>query len=58
MFLSGYLPVPGRSIKAGLSFLGIGVSPGTATWGSMVSDGYKSFLPIRCFLLRPASLLR
>jgi peptide/nickel transport system permease protein len=27
--------------EAGLSFLGIGVSPGTATWGSMVSDGYK-----------------
>ena len=27
--------------EAGLSFLGIGVEPGTATWGSMVSDGYK-----------------
>jgi ABC-type dipeptide/oligopeptide/nickel transport system permease subunit len=27
--------------EAGLSFLGIGVSAGTATWGSMVSDGYK-----------------
>jgi peptide/nickel transport system permease protein len=27
--------------EAGLSFLGIGVEPETATWGSMVSDGYK-----------------
>jgi ABC-type dipeptide/oligopeptide/nickel transport system permease subunit len=27
--------------EAGLSFLGIGVEPGTATWGSMVSDGYN-----------------
>lgn len=27
--------------EAGLSFLGIGISPGTASWGSMVSDGYK-----------------
>lgn len=27
--------------EAGLSFLGIGISPPTATWGSMVSDGYK-----------------
>lgn len=27
--------------EAGLSFLGIGIAPPTATWGSMVSDGYK-----------------
>jgi ABC-type dipeptide/oligopeptide/nickel transport system permease subunit len=27
--------------EAGLSFLGIGVSPPTAAWGSMVSEGYK-----------------
>ena len=26
--------------EAGLSFLGIGVEPPTATWGSMVTDGY------------------
>ena len=27
--------------EAGLSFLGAGVPPPTASWGSMVSDGYK-----------------
>ena len=27
--------------EAGLSFLGIGVDPPTASWGGMVSDGYK-----------------
>ncbi len=27
--------------EAGLSFLGIGITPPTATWGSMVNDGYK-----------------
>jgi peptide/nickel transport system permease protein len=28
-------------IEASLSFLGIGVTPPQATWGSMVSDGYR-----------------
>ncbi|MBN1190077.1 MAG: ABC transporter permease [Dehalococcoidales bacterium] len=27
--------------EAGLSFLGIGISPPTASWGSMISEGYK-----------------
>ena len=27
--------------EAGLSFLGIGISPPGAAWGAMVSDGYK-----------------
>jgi peptide/nickel transport system permease protein len=27
--------------EAGLSFLGVGVTPPTATWGSMVNDGYR-----------------
>jgi peptide/nickel transport system permease protein len=27
--------------EAGLSYLGIGVTPPTATWGGMVNDGYK-----------------
>jgi peptide/nickel transport system permease protein len=27
-------------MESGLSFLGIGISPPTATWGFMVSDGY------------------
>jgi peptide/nickel transport system permease protein len=30
--------------EASLSFLGIGISPPTATWGSMVSDGYRYLL--------------
>jgi ABC-type dipeptide/oligopeptide/nickel transport system permease subunit len=29
--------------EAGLSFLGIGITPPTATWGGMVNDGYKFF---------------
>jgi peptide/nickel transport system permease protein len=28
-------------IEASLSFLGIGINPPTATWGSMVSEGYR-----------------
>ena len=27
--------------EAGLSFLGIGIKPPGAAWGSMVSDGYR-----------------
>jgi ABC-type dipeptide/oligopeptide/nickel transport system permease subunit len=27
--------------EAGLSFLGIGIEPPGAAWGSMVNDGYK-----------------
>jgi peptide/nickel transport system permease protein len=27
--------------EAGLSFLGVGIKPPTATWGAMISDGYK-----------------
>jgi peptide/nickel transport system permease protein/oligopeptide transport system permease protein len=27
--------------EAGLSFIGIGIQPPTASWGSMVNDGYK-----------------
>jgi peptide/nickel transport system permease protein len=30
--------------EAGLSFLGIGITPPGAAWGSMVSDGYKYLL--------------
>jgi ABC-type dipeptide/oligopeptide/nickel transport system permease subunit len=37
--------------EAGLSFLGIGVSPPTPAWGGMVNDGYKYLLtnPILSF---------
>lgn len=31
-------------IEASLSFLGLGISPPTAAWGSMVYDGYKYLL--------------
>jgi len=31
-------------IEAGLSFLGIGITPPHPTWGSMVSDGYRYLL--------------
>jgi ABC-type dipeptide/oligopeptide/nickel transport system permease subunit len=30
--------------EASLSFLGIGISPPTATWGAMVADGYLFLL--------------
>jgi ABC-type dipeptide/oligopeptide/nickel transport system permease subunit len=30
--------------EAGLSFLGIGITPPTPAWGSMVNDGYKFLL--------------
>jgi peptide/nickel transport system permease protein len=37
--------------EAGLSFLGIGLEPGNASWGAMVSDGYRYILtaPILSF---------
>lgn len=30
--------------EAGLSFLGVGINPPTAAWGSMINDGYKYLL--------------
>ena len=30
--------------EAGLSFIGIGIQPPTASWGAMVNDGYKYLL--------------
>ena len=38
--------------EAGLSYLGIGISPPTASWGSMVNDGFKYLLtnPILSFV--------
>ena len=38
--------------EAGLSYLGIGISPPTATWGSMVSDGFPFLMtnPLLSFL--------
>jgi peptide/nickel transport system permease protein len=31
-------------MEASLSFLGIGIAPPTATWGAMVSSGYRFLL--------------
>jgi peptide/nickel transport system permease protein/oligopeptide transport system permease protein len=46
-------------LEASLSFLGIGIPPPGAAWGSMVNDGYKylmtnpvlSFAPGACIML-------
>jgi peptide/nickel transport system permease protein len=45
--------------EAGLSFLGIGVSPPTPAWGGMVNDGYKYLLtnPILSFAPGAAIML-
>jgi peptide/nickel transport system permease protein len=46
-------------MEAGLSYIGIGITPPTATWGSMVSDGYKYLLtnPLISFVPGVAILL-
>ena len=38
-------------IEASLSFLGVGIQPPTATWGSMVNQGYRYLIsnPILSF---------
>jgi peptide/nickel transport system permease protein len=40
-------------MEAGLSFLGIGISPPTATWGAMTSSGYKYLLTNPVYALSP-----
>ena len=46
-------------MEASLSFLGIGISPPTATWGAMVSSGYRFLLtnPLLSFIPGMAILL-
>lgn len=39
--------------ESGLSFLGIGVRPPTATWGAMVSEGYRYLLTYPMLSLAP-----
>ena len=39
---------------AGLSFLGLGVSPPTAEWGLMISDGVQYMLTTPALALVPA----
>jgi len=39
--------------EAGLSFLGIGITPPTATWGGLVNDGYKFLMTNPVLALSP-----
>jgi peptide/nickel transport system permease protein/oligopeptide transport system permease protein len=39
--------------EAGLSFLGIGINPPGASWGSMVNDGYKFLLDLPVLSFAP-----
>jgi peptide/nickel transport system permease protein len=39
--------------EAGLSFLGIGITPPTATWGGMVNDGYKFIMTSPVLAISP-----
>lgn len=39
--------------EAGLSFLGIGIAPPGASWGSMVNDGYKFLLDLPVLSFAP-----
>jgi peptide/nickel transport system permease protein len=39
--------------EAGLSFLGIGITPPTATWGGMVNDGYKFLMNTPVLAISP-----
>ncbi len=42
MFILASMDVPAVvGMEAGLSFLGLGVSPPTASWGSILNDGYS-----------------
>ena len=40
-------------MEAGLSFLGIGINPPGAAWGSMINDGYKFLLTSPVLALSP-----
>jgi peptide/nickel transport system permease protein len=46
-------------MEATLSFIGIGISPPTAAWGSMINDGYRYLLsnPVLSFAPGVAILL-
>lgn len=43
--------------EAGLSFLGLGITPPGASWGSMVSDGYRYLLSNPVLALAPGVLI-
>jgi oligopeptide transport system permease protein len=41
-------------IEASLSFIGIGVNPGTPSWGSMVQEGYAAIFGFPHLVIFPA----
>ncbi len=43
--------------EAGLSFIGIGIQPPTASWGSMVNDGYKYLLKVPVLSVAPGAAI-
>jgi ABC-type dipeptide/oligopeptide/nickel transport system permease subunit len=43
--------------EAGLSFIGIGITPPTPAWGSMVNDGYKFLLTSPVLSLSPGAAI-
>jgi len=44
-------------LEASLSFLGIGITPPTATWGAMVSNGYKHLLTMPVYSIAPGGAI-
>jgi peptide/nickel transport system permease protein len=44
-------------LEAGLTFLGAGVQPPTASWGTMISDGVKSIPAAFHNVLVPGTML-
>jgi ABC-type dipeptide/oligopeptide/nickel transport system permease subunit len=43
--------------EAGMSFIGIGIQPPTASWGSMVNDGYKYLLKNPVLSIAPGAAI-
>jgi peptide/nickel transport system permease protein len=43
--------------EAGLSFLGIGIRPPGAAWGSMINDGYKYLLRSPVLSMAPGACI-
>jgi len=39
--------------EAGMSFIGLGIQPPTASWGAMVNDGYKYLLKVPVLSIAP-----
>jgi oligopeptide transport system permease protein len=44
-------------IEASLSFIGIGVDPGTPSWGSMVQQGYQSIFSVPHLVIFPSAAI-